>query len=478
MPHFPRVHRLLRLCLAVLTLSFSLGSASAAFATQPGDRPNILFILTDDLGYGDLGAYGHWTIKTPNIDRLAKEGVRLTSFYAPSPLCSPSRASFLTGRMPYRTGIKSWIPEGQDVQLGVNEITLASLLNSEGYDTAVIGKWHLNAGLDVPGHRQPKDYGFDHSFVLHAYTLPHHRNPTNFFRNGEPLGEIEGFAAGITVDETINWLSKRRSAGRPFFLYLPFAEPHGTLASPDRFLEQYARYTSGEPVPFPNGLLQPPQGLEARGPGEYYANISYLDSEIGRLLTHLEAEGLYQNTIVVFASDNGPVTTDWRQWWETNLYGQTGGYRGRKGDLYEGGIRVPGIIRYPGVIEPGRVSDVLFHGYDLMPTLLSVVGIPIPEDRPIDGINVMPQLLDKANDPVRSVYWALPRPEGANYAVRRGKWKLLADYSQQPIALYDLEIDRFEHVNRLATETEVAATLSDDLQAFFASVESVDLEGK
>lgn len=429
MSHFQRLHRLLILCLLVFTLSFSHGSASAAFATHPGDRPNILFILTDDLGYGDLGAYGHWTIKTPNIDRLAKEGVRLTSFYAPSPLCSPSRASFLTGRMPYRTGIKSWIPEGQDVQLGVHETTLASLLNSAGYNTAVIGKWHLNAGLDVPHHRQPNDYGFDYSFVLHAYTLPHHRNPTNFFRNGEPLGEIEGFAAGITVNETIDWLSRRKSTGRPFFLYLPFAEPHGTLASPDQFLEQYARCTSGEPVPFPNGLPHPPEELEARGPGEYYANISYLDSEIGRLLAHLEKEDLTQNTIVIFASDNGPVTTDWRQRWETNLYGQTGGYRGRKGDLYEGGIRVPGIIRYPEVIEAGRVSDVLFHGNDLMPTLLSVIGIPIPQDRPIDGINVMPQLLGKTNDPIRSVYWALPRPEGANYSVRRGRWKLLADYS-------------------------------------------------
>ena len=475
---FQMITRLAALFLVFLALPFAVPAASQTGEAQAGKRPNIVFILTDDLGYGDLASYGHWTIQSPNIDRLAQEGVRLTSFYAPSPLCSPSRASFLTGRMPYRTGIKSWIPHGQDVQLGPDEITLASLLQSAGYDTAVIGKWHLNAGLDVAEHKQPDDFGFDYSFVLHAYTLPHHRNPTNFFRNGKAVGEIEGFAAGITVDETINWLSQRETADTPFFLYVPFVEPHSTLASPEEFLEQYAELTRGEPVPFPNGLPQPPEGLEARGPGEYYANISYLDSEVGRLLAHLEAKGLDENTIVIFTSDNGPVTTDWRQWWETNLYGQTGGFRGRKGDLYEGGIRVPGIMRYPGVIEPGTVSDVVFHGYDLLPTLLSVTGIALPDDRPIDGINVMPQLLGQGEDPLRSLYWALPRAEGANYAMRRGPWKLLSDESLKPIALYNLETDKFEHVNRIESEPEVTRKLAQDLSAYFASIEASGPKGE
>ncbi|MEM1196011.1 MAG: sulfatase-like hydrolase/transferase [Pseudomonadota bacterium] len=434
-------------------------------------RPNIVLILADDLGYGDLSSYGHWSIETPHLDRLAEQGVRLTSYYAASPLCSPSRASLLTGRMPYRTGVKSWIPSGEDVQLNPDEKTLASLLGSVGYETAVIGKWHLNGGLDVAAHAQPIDHGFDYSFVLHAYALPHHQSPTNFYRNGEPLGELEGFAAELVVDDAIAWLEAERASRAPFFLFLPFVEPHGTLASPKAFLEKYARFTSGEPVPFPNGLPQPPDGLEARGPGEYYANVSHLDDQIGRLLQHLDKAQLTQDTIILVVSDNGPVTTDWRQWWETNLYGQTGGFRGRKGDLFEGGIRVPGIIRFPGVIPPNSVSDAVVHGYDIAPTLLRLARAPIPSDRAIDGLDVLPQLLGQRKEPVRSLYWALPRPGGANYAMRRGDWKLLADRFRKPIALYNLRDDPFEHVNTMDERPTLVEDMSHRLNAYFAAIE-------
>ena len=466
---------LLMLAFAMAALPIGPTKAVARGPTSEPTRPNIVLILADDLGYGDLASYGHWAIETPHLDRLAGQGVRLTSFYAASPLCSPSRASLLTGRMPYRTGIKSWIPKGQNVQLDPGELTLASLLKTAGYETAVIGKWHLNGGLDVVAHAQPDDHGFEYSFVLHAYALPHQRNPINFYRNGVPLGELDGYAAELVVSDAIGWLDDRRTTQAPFFLYLPFVEPHGTIASPASFLERYKRFTSGEPVPFPNGLPEPPDGLEARGPGEYYANISHLDDQIGRLMQHLDEAQMADDTIILVVSDNGPVTTDWRQWWETNLYGQTGGFRGRKGDLFEGGIRVPGIIRYPGTITPNSVSDVVVHGYDIMPTLLGLAGIPVPTDRAIDGIDVMPQILGKNDDPVRSLYWALPRPEGANYAMRRGSWKLLADRARYPLALYNLLDDPFEHNNKIHEKPALAKGMSLDLEAYFAAIEGTPL---
>ena len=291
----------------------------------------------------------------------------------------------MTGRVHRRTGIESWIPPDQDVQLGPREVTIATLLKRAGYATFMAGKWHLNGGLEVARHTQPNDHGFDHWLALHAWAIPHHENPTNFYRNGKPVGPMKGFAAEIVVDEALTWLDGRgrgASAASPFFMYLPFAEPHGTIASPPRFNELYAAFTRGRPDPFPNEDRYPPN-LAARGPGEYYANVSHLDHQVGRLLERLDGLGLRENTLVIFTSDNGPVTTDWRHWWEVNLYGDTGGFRGRKADLYEGGIRVPALVRWPGRVPAGSVSDAPVIGYDLLPTL-AVAPRPRGPDGPGD----------------------------------------------------------------------------------------------
>ncbi len=433
---------------AGLVFASTVGTAQDPPPGSP-KLPNILVILADDLGYGDLGSYGHHTLKTPALDQLAREGIRLTSAYAASALCSPSRAALLTGRTPFRTGIESWIPPDEDVQLGRLEVTIATLLKRRGYATFMAGKWHVNGGLDVAAHAQPGDHGFDHWLALHAWAIPNHKDPDNFFRDGKAVGEIKGYAAQIVVDEAIAFLEKRDTR-TPFFVYLPFAEPHGTIASPPWFTALYSSLTTGEPIPFPN-LDRVPDNLAARGPGEYYANVTHMDYQVGRLLARLEQLGLRDDTLVIFTSDNGPVTADWRHWYEVNLYGSTGGLRGRKADLYEGGIRVPMIARWPGRVPAGAVAEAPVSGYDLLPTLASVVGFPLPADRSIDGEDVSPALRGGPFERRRPLFWEFEDDQGFHYALRDGNLKLLADRSLGKRRLYDLKSDPFE-VNDLASQ--------------------------
>jgi arylsulfatase A-like enzyme len=442
--------------------------ATAAPASAPAARPpNIVLIVADDLGYGDLGSQGHHTIKTPALDRLAREGLRFTSYYAASPLCSPSRAAMLTGRTPFRAGIESWIPEGSDVQLGPREVTLATLLKRRGYATFLSGKWHLNGGLGAPRHTQPQDHGFDHSLAFHAFTVPSHANPENFFRDGRPVGRLEGHAAQIVVDEAISWLD-RQSAGTPFFLYLAFAEPHGTVASPEFFNSLYSAFTRGRPEPIVNGGAS--ANLAARGPGEYYANVTHLDFQVGRFLERLDRLGFRDDTLVVFTSDNGPVTEDWRHWYEVNLYGSTGGLRGRKADLYEGGIRVPAIVRWPGHVAPGRETDAPVIGYDLMPTLAAVAGATLPTDRAIDGEDASALLRGAPFARRKPLYWEFEDDQGFHYALRDGHLKLIADRTFAKRRLYDLARDRFEVEDRAAQEPREVERLLARLRAMAADV--------
>jgi len=453
----------------VALVAISATYASEGVNPAPQD-PNIVLIYVDDLGYGDLSVYGHHTIRTPNIDRLASEGMRFTDYYAPSPLCSPSRAGLLTGRTPFRSGIRSWIPEDTEVQLEKREITLATLLKHKGYETFLGGKWHLNGGLADASHAQPQDHGFDRWLALHAFPVPHNRNPTNFYLDGEPMGEVEGYTAQITIDESIRWLESRDGT-KPLFMYLAMVEPHSTHANPDEYNAMYADFTRGTPEPIVNGLPQPPaELLEARGPGEYYAQITYMDSQIGRFLKALDDAGLRDSTIVVFASDNGPVTTVWRNWWEVNCYGSTGGLRGRKGDLYEGGIRVPAIVRWPGRIEADTVSGAIVSGYDLLPTLASLAGFEAPDDRPIDGEDFSAALRGQTFRRQQPLYWEFDDVAGFHYALRDGDWKLLADESLERVRLYNLAEDRHEVLDRAAERPEVLAAMRAKLSAIAESV--------
>jgi len=460
---------------AVLAWAGLTAAVADAQTTRPRP-PNILLIVADDLGYGDLGSYGHHTLKTPALDRLARQGLRFTSYYAASPLCSPSRAAMLTGRTPFRTGIESWIPEGTAVQLGPRELTLATLLKRRGYETYLSGKWHLNGGLDVKAHTQPRDHGFDHALAFHAFAIPNHRNPENFFLDGKPLGRLEGYAAQIVVDQAMSWL-EARPRETPFFLYVAFAEPHGTIASPEFFTDLYSAFTRGRPDPFANGGAVP-SDLAARGPGEYYANVTHMDFQIGRLLERVDRLGLRDDTVVVFTSDNGPVTEDWRHWYEVNLYGSTGGLRGRKADLYEGGIRVPAIVRWPGHVSPGTETAAPVIGYDLLPTLAALAGFAVPADRPIDGEDVSPVLRGEAFRRQRPLFWEFEDDQGFHYALRDGHWKLITDRAFERRRLYDLARDRFEVEDQMAQQPAVATGLLERLKRLAADVAADPLRSR
>lgn len=439
-------------------------------ATLHAARPNVILINTDDLGYGDLGCYGHRVIRTPNLDKLASQGLRFTQFYAPSALCSPSRAALLTGRTPYRTGIKSWIPGNSGIYLHNSEITIATLLKKSGYATALIGKWHLNSDLGDATQPQPRDHGFDYAYGHNAFQLPTNHNPTNVYRNGELLPEQKGYTAQLYADEAIRWLEQRR-AGEPFFLYLAPAEPHTSIENPPEFNAMYSGYTRGPVVPIPNGGPQPPEALLVpRGPGEYYANVTYLDLQIGRVLAALNKLGHFEDTIVIFTSDNGPVTSAWENWYEVNAHGDTGGYRGRKAHLYEGGIRVPAIVRWPGNVKAGTTTSVPATAMDLFVTLADLCGATVPTDRAIDGVDIAGVLRGGANPAPRDFYWALPTKDGRDYAFRRGDWKLLLDANLEPVELYDLSRDPLELTDRKKSEPARVAELTAAFRAHHTAV--------
>lgn len=457
----------------ITTLTLALSVPSLAL-----DKPNVLLVYVDDLGWGDTAAYGHLFVETPTIDRLADEGVRFTQFYAPSALCSPSRAGLLTGRTPYRTGVKDWIPDDSSVALGANETTLADLARDAGYRTAVIGKWHLNGGLGLTDAPQPKDFGFDHQYGLGAWVKnstvaagePPRSGamyPDNFYRNNERLGPLQKFSAELVSDEAISWLE---SGENPFFLYLTYSEVHTPIASPRAYLDKYDSFLTdvarNDPYRYYFDFADQPW----RGRGEYYANISFLDAQLGRVIEHLREAGQLDNTVIVFSSDNGPVTAAANTPWELGMAGETGGLRGMKRYIFEGGLRVPGIIRFPAEIPGGAVIDTPVTALDVFPTLAKVLGQPLPEGVPLDGQSLWPLFSKGTFVRQTPLFFALKTPDGLEYALRDGDWKLLADSAGKPRYLFNLADDRYEVRNLLDAEPERSSRM---MQALDAKLESI-----
>ena len=460
--------RRLKLTFLQFLLLCTIGIASAEEAAPI----NFLLIVVDDLGYGDLGSYGHPVIKTPHLDDLADKGIRFTQYYSASALCSPSRAAMLTGRHPYRTGIQSWIPADSGVYLRDREITLAELLKAKNYQTALIGKWHLNSDLGSESEPQPTDQGFDYFYGHNAFQTPTNKNPNNLYRNRDPLPVQTGFTADLFAEESIAWLSDR-DPRRPFFLMLSMAEPHTPIENPDEVNALYHEHTIGDIVPIPSGGPSPPKALlKARGPGEYYANVTYMDQGIGQVIDFIDEAELRSSTLIIFVSDNGPVTDDWIHWWEVNAYGATGGYRGRKHFLYEGGVRVPAIISQPGRLPEGQVSNAMFTGTDWLATLAGLLSFEIPSDRPIDSIDVARDWISNESARFTSVHWSLPTPNGLDHAIRAGKLKLILDQDFNPVALYDLEEDPFEMFDLRAEMPERVRELVKQHRSFMESVEN------
>ena len=348
----------------LLPLFCSLLLAGAGFAQD--QKPNVITLLVDDLGYRDLGCYGG-PVKTPVLDHLAAEGVRFTDFHSGAPTCSPSRATFLTGRQHRRTGVYSVITERlHRMHLQESETTIAELLKDNGYATAHFGKWHLGMPVHGRDNPTPADLGFDYWFGLVNGPGPSHRNPTQFLRNGERVGEMKGYSCQLVVDEAISWLDQEREGGEPFFLNLWFNEPHAPIAAPDEIVSQYGALNNQAAI--------------------YSGTIDNTDRAIGRLVARLEKLGELNNTIIIYSSDNGSYRQE-----------RSGELRGKKGSLFEGGHRVPGIIYWKDGIPGGRVEDEPAGSVDLLPTLCGLIGIEKPAGVHLDGSDLAPLLTQSGN---------------------------------------------------------------------------------
>jgi arylsulfatase len=410
-----------RLRATVMALALLATASDRVARAATAARPNVVIFLADDLGYGDLGCYGNPVIRTPNLDAFARQGVRLTQCYAASAVCSPSRSAILTGRTPMRNGVYTWIEGGSEVHLRASEIALPKLLKGGGYETCHVGKWHLNGRFNSPEQPQPGDHGYDHWMATQNNAEPGHKDPENFVRDGRAVGRLSGYSAPLVVGEAVRWLGTGRDRSKPFFLAVWTHEPHLPIETDPRFQEAY-------------------RGLKDPDLRQHHGNVTQLDHAFGLLMKALDDQGLSDTTFVFFTSDNGPEGDGLKG----RTRGSTGGLRGRKKSMYEGGIRVPGIARWTGRIEPGKTCDVPVIGSDLFPTVLGLAEVKPPTDRTIDGADVLPVLTGARGDVRRDVplYWRLNMaPDNIHMALRRGDWKILASQDFSKLELYDLKSD-------------------------------------
>ena len=397
-----------------------------AVSGASAEAPNIVFLLADDMGYEDLGCFGSSVIQSPHLDQLAREGVKLNQCYSASPNCSPSRAGMLTGRSPYRVGMYDFA-RFKGLHIPAEETTVAEHLKAAGYQTFFAGKWHCSGDFSSGEQPDPGDHGFDH-WLANATNFG--KDPKTFLRNGQPAGEIKGWMSELVVDETMSWLDQR-DASTPSFTCLWFSEPHTPVLAAEEFR---ALYPKEEVAPFLDDLIVSggPQVIrkteKLRDPDLYFGCVSMLDHHIGRLLKYLDDKGLAENTLVVFTSDNGPEH-------RTNTaFGSPGSLRGAKGHVHEGGIHVPGIVRWPGKIKAGAVSEEPVNGTDWLPTFAAAAEYVIPaSDKVVDGVSVLPALLTgEAVHRSRPMLWWLWHARGGyEVAMRDGDYKILATMTPQ-----------------------------------------------
>ncbi len=430
---------------SVLFVAVVLSWSGFSAAQQP---TNFIVFLADDLGWGDLGCYGHPVIKTPNLDRFAKEGLKLNQCYSACSVCSPSRSAILTGRTPYRNGVWRWIPEGSRYHLRTSEISIAKLLKQRGYDTCHVGKWHLNGLFNSPEQPQPNAHGYDHWLATQNNAAPNHLNPTNFVRNGQAAGRIEGPSSTICVNEAAQWLAKRQDKEKPFFLTVWTHEPHLPIESADEFMRPYANLAD------PN-LRQ------------HHGNVTQMDAAFGKLMATIEQMGYRDNTLVIFTADNGPEGAGD----VGRTRGSTGGLRGRKRHTFEGGIRVAGLVRWPGKVQSGTESTQPVIGTDIFATICDVTGIELPKDRVIDGASWTPMFSGETISRTQPLYWRNHlAPEKYMVAMRDGDWKILGSNDLTSFALYNLRDDAHETQELSAKFPEKYAELKQRLITYDRSV--------
>lgn len=445
-------NRVLPILLFAACLPFFL----LAQRTYGGSKPNIILILADDLGYGDLGCYGQQKVRTPNIDALAADGLKFNQFYAGAPVCAPSRASLMTGLHTGHTAVRGnreFKPEGQ-YPLPEATVTFAHLLQEAGYATAAFGKW----GLGHPGSTGvPGKLGFGEFYGYNCQRQAHNYYPDHIWHNDERIewpfnaGRDSLYAADDIHQKALAFIDRQHE--QPFFLFLPYTLPHGDLDVPrDSVYRHYVKQFNEPPVPRPE-KQRPGDRYEPYPHAAFAAMVARLDKYVGEIRKKVKLSGMENNTLIIFTSDNGPHREDGG---DPEFFNSSGGFRGIKRDLYEGGIRVPMIACWNKTIKPGTTSQTGAF-WDFFPTFLGLAGLPY--NQTIDGISLVPTLMGKGKQAQHSVfYWEFHENNGRQ-AVRMGKWKGV-QYKvglEQPdaIELYDLEKDPGEKNNLAAKYPEV-----------------------
>jgi arylsulfatase A-like enzyme len=457
-----------RALLAVLLALLFLGSAAAQADTK---RPNVLLLITDDQGHGDLGCHGNPIIRTPHLDRLAQQGVQLTSFYV-MPVCSPTRACLLTGRYNYRTGVV-------DTFLGrslmhPDEVTLAELLGAAGYRTGIFGKWHLGDNYPM----RPIDQGFQEALVLKGGGIGQPSDPpggSSYFdpilqHNGKPE-KTKGYCSDVFTDAAIRFIEQQRE--QPFFVYLAFNAPHAPLQVPDRYYEPYRKRNLkvedfpavGHPI---GGKFDP--DVTAR----VYGMVTNIDDNLGRLFARLDELKLADDTIVIFLTDNGPQQPRYNS-----------GMLQRKGSVHEGGIRVPCFVRWPAQLPAGRKVERIAAHIDIAPTLLDACGVKKPAKLAFDGTSLLPLLKgEKVDWPDRTLYFQWHRGDVPQLycacAARSQKYKLVQPLGAadgkapaKPVfKLYDMEKDPLEMRDIADQHPDIVAKMRQGYEAWFKDVSS------
>jgi arylsulfatase A-like enzyme len=459
--------RFIRLATASLAVTACCLSSCCGFAAEPQpseSKPNVVLILADDLGYGDLSIMGQKKLKTPNIDRLGYEGIVFTDHYSGNTVCSPSRAVLMTGQHPGHSLCRGNGAKGNQRYLDPAMVTLPRLFKNAGYATGAFGKWGLGTTSEA-GRPNPMTHGFDVFSGWKSQMIAHTYYPTSIVRNGKEV-PLDGdtYVHDLIMDDALGFIRSSIESETPFFAYIPTAVPHAAMHAPKALHEKWRKV-------FPQ--FDTKVGRYGAGPGEtcppvinpiagFAAMMENLDNQVGELLALLNELGVDDNTLVIFVSDNGAHREGGHDplFWDSN-----GPLRGIKRDLYEGGIRTPLLARWSGTIKPGSSSNHISAFWDFLPTAAELIGQPIPEQ--VDGLSFLPALTGNSTEQKRHgyLYWEFTKgPAQAinKTALRQGDWKAVQVYrrgKQQPMELFNLKDDLGEENNLVTQHPEIAERL-------------------
>lgn len=440
-----------------------------SFAQQKERSPNVILIITDDQGYGDFGFTGNPHVNTPTLDALAAESIRFTNYYV-SPVCAPTRSSLMTGRYSLRTGVRDTYNGG--AMMASSEITIAELLKNKDYATGIFGKWHLGDNYPM----RPSDQGFDESLIHLSGGMGQVGDFTTFFQGDrsyfDPVlwhnntqQKYLGYCSDIFAAEAIKFIEANKD--QPFFTYLSFNAPHTPLQVPDEYYQKYKNVDPSLGFGKDEKPFYPMSESQKEDARKVYAMVENIDDNLNRLFQKLEELGIAENTIVIFMTDNGP---------QQQRY--VGGMRGLKGNVFQGGVRVPLLIRYPSGFQGNKDVTTLSAHLDIMPTLADLVGFEVPKDRKIDGMSLLPWIEGKNTETDNRsyfTYWTRKYPERyQNIAIQKEGWKLVGNTdfgaSVTEFELFDLANDPYEQHNLAMKETARAGSLKIELDLIYTEL--------